>query len=309
MLPIYLDRNTTTAAEGYKLKLTREGWLQPWVRVRATEPEEEQRIAAMPEFKTANFADSIKPGATVLSELESADGRTQPALVVQPFGRGRTSAMLVGDLWRWELRRPDHTVSDLEKSWRQTVRWLVSDVPQPVEIEVRPVPGSADALELVVKVRDKLFEPVDNATVRVTVQTPDDRKIELAATASNQTAGEYVAAYTPKTPGGYRATAVATAADGSEAGHRETGWAVEPDTEEFRCLHVNSPLLDQIAAETEGEVLKPADLEGFVADLPNRKAPITETWSYPLWHQWQVLTVVLACLVGEWGLRRWKGLP
>jgi hypothetical protein len=50
-------------------------------------------------------------------------------------------------------------------------------------------------------------------------------------------------------------------------------------------------------------------LDSFVAGLPNRKIPLTESWTYPLRHQWQVFLIALVCLVGEWGLRRWKGLP
>ena len=51
------------------------------------------------------------------------------------------------------------------------------------------------------------------------------------------------------------------------------------------------------------------DLDRFVSSLPNRKIPITENWTYPLWHQWSVLSLAIGCLVGEWGLRRWRGLP
>ena len=52
-----------------------------------------------------------------------------------------------------------------------------------------------------------------------------------------------------------------------------------------------------------------AVLDAFVAGLPNRKIPLTESWTYPLWHQWQIFLIAVACLVGEWGLRRWRGLP
>jgi uncharacterized membrane protein len=74
----------------------------------------------MPEFKTLNPVETIKPGASILARATAADGASQPALVVQQFGRGRTAALLIGDLWRWNLHRTDHKQSDLEKSWRQT---------------------------------------------------------------------------------------------------------------------------------------------------------------------------------------------
>jgi len=42
--------------------------------------------------------------------------------------------------------------------------------------------------------------------------------------------------------------------------------------------------------------------------LPNRKAPITESWTSPLWHQAGVFLFALTCFVAEWGLRRKRGL-
>jgi hypothetical protein len=98
------------------------------------------------------------------------------------------------------------------------------------------------------------------------------------------------------------------APDGSEIGQRETGWVADPDTREFESLTPNRILLQEIAEKTEGEVIELSDIHGFVSSLPSRKIPVTEPWIYPLWHQWGVFCFAAACLIGEWGLRRWKGL-
>src|SRR4029079_12424281 len=158
MLPVYLDRHFSgqTPGESYRLRLTREGWLQPWVRLRANEQDETKRLSGMPPFKSMNRIEAIKPGASVLAEVELEGGATRPALVVQPFGRGRVAALLVADLWRWNLKREDHKENDLDKAWRQTVRWLVGDVPQPVEVETRRAETSAlPGVGLLVRARDK----------------------------------------------------------------------------------------------------------------------------------------------------------
>ncbi|MEZ6112799.1 MAG: glutamine amidotransferase [Pirellulaceae bacterium] len=310
LLPVYVDRGEPAPPETeYRLHLTREGWLQPWVRVRATEQEEAKRLAEMPGFRTVNFARAIKPGASVLASVESPDGRQQPALAVQSFGRGRAAALLIGDLWRWNMRRPEQTESDLEKSWRQTVRWLVADVPKRVEIETRQSETNGDLQRLTVRVRDERYEPLDNATVKIVVTTPDNRQIEIAAEPSDESAGEYVTTFASRVPGPYRATVTAVAADGSEVGSREAGWTYEPATDEFRTLAPNRPLLERIARETGGEVIPLNRLSAFVNDLPNRKIPVEEAWTYPLWHTWTLFAFAIGCLVGEWGLRRWKGLP
>ncbi len=130
LLPVYLDRPTPAVGNAkYGLVLTREGWLQPWVRLRKTEDEEQKRLDGMPPFLVLNQARGIKPGAMILSEVRDQAGRTAPALVSQPFGKGRVAALLIGDLWRWGLHRADPAESDQERAWRQTIRWLVADVP------------------------------------------------------------------------------------------------------------------------------------------------------------------------------------
>ncbi|HEX7380047.1 MAG TPA: hypothetical protein VF278_23200 [Pirellulales bacterium] len=311
LLPVYVDRGEPRpAAEGYRLLLTREGWLQPWVRLRGTEEEERRRLAELPAFKTLSYAGAIKPGAAVLAGVQGDGPENLPALVVQQFGRGRAAALLVGDLWRWHLRRQEGAPSDLEKAWRQTVRWLVADVPRRVEVETQRRSNGADpTTDITVRVRDKLFEPLDNASVLVRVRTPDGREIELTAEPSARAAGSYETSFASRTPGAYRATAVAKAEDAGDVGERAFGWTLEPAADELRALAPNRDLLDHIARSTGGETLSPAGLDAFVASLPNRKIPVTEAWSWPLWQQWPVFLFAVTCLVGEWGLRRLKGLP
>lgn len=310
MLPVYLDKSQALPPEtGYRLSLTREGWLQPWLRVRDAEQSEQKRIEEMPGFYSFNPAASIKPGASVLAQVSDAQGNELPALVVQPFGRGRAAALLIGDLWRWTLKRSDPTQSDLEKSWRQTARWLVSDVPKSVDVEIIANDATGQNRKIIVSARDKKFEPLDNAQVVIKVRTADNRTIELTTEASAVKPGQYEATFASRVPGKYTATAEVKAADASEVGSREMGWTVEPDTEEFRTLATNRTLLERIAKETGGEVIEPNGLDSFVSSLPNRKIPITETWTHPIWHRYELFVAALACLLGEWALRRWKGMP
>jgi len=310
LLPVYVDVPAQAPWEDYQLSLTRDGWVQSWVRVRSTEEAERQRLEEMPGFRTVNRVRSIKPGASVLTQVHGGEGQEYPALVSQRFGKGRAAAMLIGDMWRWNLRRVRADGSDLEQSWRQTVRWLVSDVPGRVEVETRRMEDDASSpIELQVRVRDAEFRPLDNATVQVLVRTPGGKQVALPAEPSDKTAGTYLAVFTPRLEGPYRAEVVATAEDGSEIGRRPVGWAAEPSTEEFSSLVPNRKLLEEIAQKTGGEVLGLDQLDGFVSSLPNRKIPITEPWIYPLWHKWSVFALAIGCLIGEWGLRRWNGLP
>jgi hypothetical protein len=98
------------------------------------------------------------------------------------------------------------------------------------------------------------------------------------------------------------------APDGTPVGQREAGWVAQPAADEFKTLQPNRAALEEIAAKTGGEIVDVETLNEFVAGLPNRKVPITEPWIRPAWHHPLFYMAILGCLIGEWGLRRWKGL-
>ena len=312
LLPVYLGR---TAADldpppgsEYRLALTREGWLQPWVRTRKTEEDERTRLAGMSPFRTINAAGPVKPGAVVLAEVIDAAGAKSPALVAQQFGKGHVASLLIGDLWRWGIKRADPGEDDLDRSWRQTARWLVGDVPGRVDVAVRAKPGASSAVEISARVRDPEYRPLDNAKVALKVTLPGGEPLTLDAEPDGREAGAYSATYVPKQPGAYRIVASAAAPDGSAVGDREAGWAAQPSADEFARMAPDFDYLKALAAGTGGEVVDGRRLDAFVAGLSTRGAPVTEPWTSPLWHQPAFFLAALACFTAEWGLRRVHGL-
>jgi uncharacterized membrane protein len=308
--PVYLNRASMPEDVGeYRLVLTREGWLQPWVRVRKTEDEENKRLAGMSTFQTVSKSGEIKPGAVELSKVQDSQGAEFSALVAQAFGKGHVAALLIGDLWRWGMRRENQAEDDFDRSWRQTLRWLVGDVPSRVEVIVRPKRDSqTPALYLGVLVRDAEYRPLDNAKVTFQVGLPGGEKLTLDAEPDPREAGAYAATYVPREPGAYRIVASATAPDGSIVGAREAGWAAQPVADEFARLEPDREFLKSIASKTRGEIVDGESLPAFVASLSSRSAPVTEPWTSPLWHQPLYFLVAIGCLLGEWGLRRVNGL-
>ncbi len=308
LLPVFLDGTAPPKGGGHRMVLTREGWLQPWVRTRKTEADETTRMDAMPAFQSLNTTGSPKPGATVLAHAKDASGNTVPALVAQPFGKGRSAAVLIGDLWRWGLKRNDPTEDDFERSWRQTVRWLVADVPGRVEVRATPTAGTATpAVELIVRTADADHLPLDNATVSVRITKPNRQELTLPADPDAREAGAYVVRFVPRESGAYRAVATVTAPDGSQVGQREVGWCEQPEADEFARLEPNRELLEAIASRTKGETIPADGLPAFVEGLPFRQAPNMEAWATPLWHRGWYFLVTVLCLVAEWGIRRRTG--
>lgn len=327
MLPVYLDSGRSLqGVDKVSLELTREGWLQPWIRLRSTESLEQERLSSMPEFRVVNLVTEVKPGASVLMQAKDPySGDTYPALVSQRYGSGRTMVMAVGDLWRWQMH--DQTNSgDLGKAWRQMVRGLIADVPGRISVDLkREHTEAGTAMKVNVVVRDEKFWPVDNANVRLTVktltveQTDDttstaDEKggvesdVVIHAEPSIREPGLYEATYIPRVAGGYHLGVEVTDANGLVVARDEAGWTNDPSAEEFQSLVPNRAWMDAVAQKTGGRVLALSDLDGWAAGLQFEAAPIMETISTPIWHTPYLFGAALVLFAFEWYLRRKRGL-
>ena len=308
----------------YKMELTREGMLEPFMRLRGTEEGESQRVAQAPPLKVLNQAERIKPGAVVLATARSTTGENYPALVSHAFGRGKTVAMMFGDLWRWSLQDglPGKNVESMSDQratsklssddpaqvWRQLVRWLVSDVQQKVTMATQ-LTAIPNVIRLVVDVRSEDFTPYDSAKVEIKVVTPDGAEINLNAEPDAEVPGRFNAEIWSRDAGGYLAQSTALAPDGSQLGTASIGWTSDPGGDEFKQLGINKRLLEEIARQTGGELVPSDRLAQIANSLSSRPVPVTETWTFPLWHRWWILSLAVACLCGEWGIRRWRGMP
>jgi hypothetical protein len=184
----------------------------------------------------------------------------------------------------------------------------VANVPQRVEMQFPPDDASSALSRIKVRVRNEEFEPDVNATVRLTITPPSGESILLSATASDREAGLYTAEYWCSEPGAYRATALVTAADGSQLGSRPNGWTSQPAQQEFQELAANRNFLRRLAEQSGGDLVERNSLNSFVANLPNRPTVVSEAYIDPLWHHPWVFLLAIALLCIEWGLRRWKGL-
>lgn len=313
ILPVYLDPMPAGRAGATRLDLTREGWLQPWARLRDNEQDEKQRLAEMPEFQVVNRTRAVKPGARVVAAIDVNEARQLPGLVVQQIGNGRSAALAVGDIWRWGMRNA-RVHDDMDKFWRQTLRWLIADVPAPVSLQAKQKLDEANQpIVLRTRVRNRAFEPVDNVSISMKVFEPTGEEVPLSVAPVLTESGLFEGAYVPRTSGGHLAWVKATDATGAVLDEAETGWAVDLEGREFQSIRANRPLLEKIARQTGGRVVELDELNQFARDLPSRQAPINEVWARPLWDLPGVLPALfllaVGCFVAEWALRRWKGLP
>ncbi len=311
MLPVYLDGPAQSKVIGpARLEVTREGMLESWLRQRGTEREELDRLKKLANVQIINEVRGIKPGAVTVMRLVDAKGATYPGLITQRFGRGRTAALTVGDLWHTGLGTEEGQ-KDLARFWRQLARWLVADVPGRVSVEVIPESADGEARSrLRVQVRDAAFQPVDQAAVTLDVQPMGgltNGPLHLEADAVNEP-GVYETSYSPREAGGYRVDVQATEPSGLASGRATAGFTSDAESEEFRSLNVNRTLLAELAQQTGGAMIELNDLGKLEEKIRQRPAPFMEPVTRMLWHRPLLLIAALTLLGIEWGLRRRAGL-
>ena len=338
MLPVDLHRNVDGPSSPVSLSITRDGWLQPWIRLRSDEEAEHKRLSEMPAFVTVNPTSYIRPGAVIMSKVSDTGGTEYPALVTQRFGRGRSAALCIGDFWRWRMNEgrrrledfslakfdpstgivapgedPEEDLNDHARACRQMIRWLVADVPRRLDVAFKPEPSlGLGTVRLIADLKGKDFEVREDADVKFTVTKPDGEKVEIVGEPSDETIGRFEAVMSGVDPGAYKADVTATLNEPDQPTEKLTGsfgWASQPDQDEMASVAINHSFLEDIAQTTGGRTVALADIDSFVGTLAKTDAPLVEVWSWPIWHQWWVFLIALVCFVTDWMMRRRTGLP
>jgi uncharacterized membrane protein len=309
LLPVYLEelgRGGPSLEASFNL--TREGWLAPWMRLRASKEEEITRLAYMPAFFSMNQIRAIKPGASVLATVSDSEERTLPALITQRYGEGKAAAVTVADLWRWGMKDPEQQ-GELAKTWRQLLRWSVTEVPSRVELTKEEVDaGGLPLTKLSVRVRDETFAPQDDANVVLTITGESGETTQLNGEPSLEEPGLFTAEYASETSPGYRIEATVVDGDGVEVGTAEAARTFNPDALELARIGPDRKRLEQIAAATGGKVLGLEEIGDLPALLKKLELPVSEVRQRPLWHTPWLFLLALAFVLGEWILRRKQGI-
>jgi len=311
LLPVYLQRRgAVTPVDNLEFKLEREGRLSRWLRLRKTEADEADRLDDMPRFRVLNQVDRIKPGATVMVSMLDKNGEKLPALVVQRYGHGKSAALLVGDMWRWQMAG-DGKREDLPRAWRQIIRWLVAEVPNRVQLDTKDLSDAAGLhRKLTVRARDAEFKPLGFANVELSVLPGGDesKAVDLSVESGAET-GAFESSYRLGEEGGYVARAKVRDEAGQMIGEVEAGWASNPAADEYASLQPNVSLMEKLAERTGGDVLAVSDLAGWANELPMKKADVMKPFPTTLWHLPWMFAAALLLLVTEWWLRRRHWLP
>jgi uncharacterized membrane protein len=260
-----------------------------------------------------------KPGAAVLANMITPEGRKLPLLITENFGHGRTSIMATGGSWRWQMSSPlGDTAHDL--FWQQLLRWLVSDTPGQVAASV-PAQMLLDngAVTITAEVRDQQYNPAPDAKVEAHILGPSgvSALIEMAPVADNP--GQFQAAWNAPRVGDYLTEVTAHRSVSNKDSDKNAGTVKElgRDVLTFQRMdgvaenfhtEQNRELLERLAKQTGGQYWKPADLGKLAVSIPFSEAGVSMRETKDLWNLPLVFLVLVLIRFSEWWLRRKWGI-
>ena len=256
---------------------------------------------------------SPKPGAQVLADMITPEGKKLPLLITENFGHGRSAIMATGGSWRWQMSSPlGDTAHDL--FWQQLLRWLISDTPGHVAASVpSQILLDNGSVNLTATVRDLQYNPASDAKVEAHILGPTGINAVIEMTPVADTPGQFQAAWTAAKTGEYLTEVIARRADPATGNVKEIGRDVltfqrrDGVAENFHTEQ-NRDLLEHLATQTGGRYWKPADLSGLPAAVPYSEAGVTIRETRDLWDLPLVFLILIALRFSEWWLRRRWGI-
>lgn len=311
-LPVELNDRRGGAAPGAAgeggapnaLVLTADGQTHPITRIRPSAEASRREWASLPALAASAAVGGPRPGATVLAVVTAPNGTVRPVVAVQRYGAGRSMVFAGEASWRWRMLQPS-TDRSYETFWRQALRWLSSDAPDPVALAFSEDAGPGVPFSVDVVARDQAFVPIADAGVEGTISGPgaDARPLQFRSTGN----GRFTATVVPERTGPHRVHV--DARRGATPLGTADGWTnVGGSDRELADPRLNEAFLRRIARESGGRYVRAADAASLVADLAAAVPQESEPEQRDLWHEPWVFAAVIALLAGEWVSRRRWGL-
>lgn len=301
--------HTTTLRDKYKLLLTSDGYKTPFMQLASVESENHEMWENLADLEGYNPLGRAKPGATVLA-VHPLSELLNPKIILaqQRFGRGRTMVFATSSSWHWQMGMPHENTSH-ERFWRQIIRYLALESPQPVT-------GGADKeiyvpneqVKMHMEVRDSAYIHIRDATVSVRVKTPGGQTRNIPFTWSSGGNVEFSGEFKPTVEGMHQVTFSAYNAKGEFIGKTETAFFVEESRVEFANAHLQSKFLKRMADISGGKYFHQTEAENLPDEISVMQSNYSKLVEYDLWDMPVFFLLVIGLLAIEWYVRRSRGL-
>jgi uncharacterized membrane protein len=280
--------------------LTDSGRLAPMLQFSDSESENEQLWSELPEVADYQQIGPLRPAATTLLGV-NVEGRIQPLLVTQPYGRGQSYILATGGTWRWQMSLP---VADMrhETFWRQLTRALVANSPRPFELSSRI---ENEEVKVRAQVRDPDSEENQGLAISAVVSSENNDVVSLELQPVSGQPGVYEAGFKPDQTGLYSIDAISRV---GETLVSSSTTAVRYDQgQEIFNVRQNRPLLERVAQVTGGLYWTAEQWNEIPEAISYSTAGITEQQISYLWDAPFFFLLLILLKTLEWLLRRhWR---
>ncbi|MDR1989487.1 MAG: hypothetical protein LBQ09_04570 [Acidobacteriaceae bacterium] len=311
-LPLELSdrRGGTLRASGEDLSgshdsvtLTRDGERHAMMRFAPTVEDNRKQWSTLPALTANAPVGGPRPGATVLAVTSGSNG-VVPVVAVQPYGRGRSMIFAGEGTWRWRMLLPSDD-RRYDTFWRQAVRWLAADAPDPVSITVAADTAVGQSMTLAVDVRDRQYVAVADAAVDGRVIGPGGETTPLTLRPAGP--GHFAGTFVPEIAGVYRIAVSATRGAASLGTAEQWAFAGGSDPE-FADPRMNEALLRRLSRESGGRYVTARDVADIIPSLMSAAPQPLDLVRKDIWNHGWTFAVAVALLGAEWVLRRRWGL-
>ncbi|PEN14941.1 hypothetical protein CRI94_01215 [Longibacter salinarum] len=309
-LPVSLDRARSSSIEAL-IRPTERGSQHPIMDVEnaGTAPWDQ-----LPPLRYNESRWSTSPDARILATIQVRSMELDdPALVIRSRVGQRSAALLASGTWRW-TNLPDD-LAPARTVWpgviSNLVRWVAArQDTRPVRVQpVQQVFAGSERVEFTGQVYNESQEPISDANISVEITAEDGTEYPLTMEPANNGQYNLDVGVLPEGTYSYSATAVrGNTTVGSDTGEFSVGEL----TVEYRETRADPVLMRQIAERSGGVALlgPEADrLSEVVQQTEGFKATtFQQEQETELWRTLLFLALILACLAGEWTLRKRFGL-
>lgn len=292
--------------------LPKAAYSHPILRMFDDPKRNKERLDGLRQLDGSNNVGRFKPLATPLLtrgvKIKDARGelveKEVPILAYQAVGDGKVVAAAVDTLWRWQLQ-PEFEDPPLAKMLANIVRFIA---PPP-----RMTPGGPDVkisdqslqvgqqATLYTTLKDKNYDPIRNADLKVTVTRPDGSKQDMYPRDLGEQPGRYEYKIDLDAPGAYD---VKAALDKEEY---NTSFVVEASGSELADRSADLPAMQSLAKAAGGEVI--SSMDSWLASAAKMGSIQPAVRDLQVWNSPLALLAFLVMLSADCYIRKRQGLP
>jgi hypothetical protein len=253
----------------------------------------------------------VKPGVLVLAEHPTRvgpDGHRLPVFLLQYVGAGKVLFHATDETWRWRYRVGDVYFA---RYWIQTIRYLcrskLADAGHAAILTTdrREYP-QGESVRLRVRFADERLAPAEDDGVTVVVEQSGRKTQRMTLHRAATARGVFDGVLDHPGPGSYHTWIASPTLPGQSPA---VDFAVVPPPGEFAQVRTDAAAMRRAAEISGGQYYTFDTADRLLHDLPpGRQVPIESLPPRPLWNRWPVLALFLGLLIGEWILRKRRGM-